>query len=105
MLAEKFETTITRGVANTRMRDFYDIYILTTIHLFDSDTFSAALRKTTEKRNTVEQMVDPKKIIQSIASDSAMAELWARYQKKYRYAEEITWEMVLEALDGLAARV
>ena len=105
VLAEKFEATITRGVANTRMRDFYDIYILTTTHSFDSTTFSAALRKTTEKRNTVEQMADSEKIIQSIASDNAMAELWARYQKKYRYAEEITWEMVLEALKGLDTQV
>jgi len=86
------------------MRDFYDIYILTTTHSFDSATFSAALRKTTEKRNTIEQMADPEKIIQSIASDSAMTELWARYQKKYRYAEDITCEMVLDALKGLAAR-
>ncbi len=29
VLAEKFETVITRGLTNTRMRDFYDIYILT----------------------------------------------------------------------------
>ena len=29
VLAEKFETVVTRGVTNTRMRDFYDIYILT----------------------------------------------------------------------------
>ena len=27
VLAEKFDTVITRGVTNTRMRDFYDIYI------------------------------------------------------------------------------
>ena len=105
VLAEKFETTITRGVANTRMRDFYDIYILTTTHSFDSAIFSAALRKTTEKRNTVEQMAGPEKIIHSIASDSDMAELWVRYQKKYRYAEGITWEVVLKALNELARQV
>ncbi|MDD2574512.1 MAG: nucleotidyl transferase AbiEii/AbiGii toxin family protein [Firmicutes bacterium] len=28
VLAEKFETIITRGVLNTRARDFYDVYIL-----------------------------------------------------------------------------
>jgi hypothetical protein len=33
--AEKFETLLTRGVTNTRMRDFYDIYILTTIRRID----------------------------------------------------------------------
>jgi predicted nucleotidyltransferase component of viral defense system len=28
VIAEKFETILTRGIANTRMRDFYDIFIL-----------------------------------------------------------------------------
>jgi len=31
ILAEKFETIISRGILNTRARDFYDIYILTTL--------------------------------------------------------------------------
>jgi len=45
VLAEKFETVITRGVANTRMRDFYDIYILTATQPLDTNTFRAALKK------------------------------------------------------------
>lgn len=28
VLAEKLETVVSRNVTNTRMRDFYDIYIL-----------------------------------------------------------------------------
>ena len=32
VLAEKLETIITRATANTRMRDFYDIYILEQLH-------------------------------------------------------------------------
>jgi predicted nucleotidyltransferase component of viral defense system len=34
VLAEKFETIISRGILNTRARDFYDIYILTTLQVF-----------------------------------------------------------------------
>lgn len=30
LLAEKIETMLSRGISNTRMRDFYDIYVLTT---------------------------------------------------------------------------
>ena len=36
VLAEKFETIITRGTTTSRMRDFYDIYILTTVCTYDS---------------------------------------------------------------------
>ena len=32
VLAEKLETVISRNVTNTRMRDFYDIYILQKLH-------------------------------------------------------------------------
>ena len=58
ILAEKFETIITRGVANTRMRDFYDIYILTTTQKFNNDIFKEALRKTAKNRDTFEQLSD-----------------------------------------------
>jgi predicted nucleotidyltransferase component of viral defense system len=55
VLAEKFETVINRSVTNTRMRDFYDIYILTTTQQFSLETFRSALKKTVEKRDTSEQ--------------------------------------------------
>ena len=58
VLAEKFQTIVTRGVTNTRMRDFYDVYILTANKPFDAVIFIAALDKTVEKRGTATQMGD-----------------------------------------------
>ena len=98
VLAEKFESTITRGVANTRMRDFYDIYILTRTYSLDADIFRAAAKKTSEKRHTTSQMQNPGKVIQAIADSEIMAELWTRYQKKYSYATDISWELVIDAV-------
>jgi len=49
LLNKKFETLITRGVTNTRMRDLYDIHILTTTQQLDSYKFRSALKKTMEK--------------------------------------------------------
>ena len=45
VLAEKVESIISRGIANTRMRDFYDIYILTKFQVqnIDKDLFKKAL--------------------------------------------------------------
>ena len=102
VLAEKFETIITRGIANTRMRDFYDIYILTCTQQFDRSVFVAALENTTEKRDTVAQMRSPTTVIQSIASDPVMQEHWSRYQKIYSYAADISWDVAIEALHKLA---
>jgi hypothetical protein len=102
VLSEKFETLVTRGVTNTRMRDFYDIYILTSTQTFDAEIFRSALRKTVEKRGTSEQIEDMYEAIAMVEESSVMIDLWERYRKKYTYANDVTWEMVMEAVKGLA---
>jgi hypothetical protein len=101
ILAEKFETIITRGVTTTRMRDFYDIYILTTTQTFDAETFKAALKKTVDKRGTTEQMADIAGVIRMIADNSIMIDLWRRYQTKFTYATDVSWDMTIDALKRL----
>jgi hypothetical protein len=103
VLAEKYETIVTRSVVNTRMRDFYDVYILVAMHGFDVDIFKAALLKTAEKRQTMRQMVNAENIIETIASNVTMADAWQRYRKRYDYAASVLWEKVVEALKRLAA--
>jgi hypothetical protein len=101
ILAEKFETVVTRGVTNTRMRDFYDIYILTATQQFDSDTFRAALQKTAENRGTTEQIADIPDAVTMVEESTVMINLWEKYRKKYSYANEVTWEMVIGAVKAL----
>ena len=105
VLAEKFETVITRGIANTRMRDFYDIYVLTTTQVFDDVIFRTALKKTVEKRYTVKQMAAMDEVVQTVTDSTIMDSLWQRYQKKYSYAADITWGTVTHALKELAGKV
>jgi hypothetical protein len=102
VLAEKFETLVTRGVTNTRMRDFYDIYILTTTQQFDAATFKLALYKTIEKRGTTETMADVADVITMVEKNPVMINLWTRYSKKYPYAGDVTWEMTIGAVKALA---
>ena len=102
VLAEKFETTIARGVLNTRMRDFYDIYILTNTKPYEADIFKAALHKTVEKRHTTKQMSDVAGTIHMIAESEIMTDLWRRYQTRYSYAADVSWDMVIKAVNFLA---
>ncbi len=101
IFAEKYETIITRSLTNTRMRDFYDIYILTATQNIDADTFREALVKTAMKRHTSEQMKDAAGVIETISNSSIITHLWERYQKKYSYAIDVSWEMVIYALKNL----
>lgn len=66
ILAEKVETILRRGVFNTRPRDFYDAYILSTTQPFDTTVFAAALRATATHRGTTQQIADVPAILQSI---------------------------------------
>ena len=54
VLAEKLETVLSRNIANTRPRDYYDIYILYALRGAECDkaTLRRALEQTTEKRGS-----------------------------------------------------
>ena len=100
ILAEKLETIISRGTTNTRMRDFYDIYILTKIQAdnIDHKLLINALSETAKKRGTIALLDNKALIISEISSSSVLQDLWTRYQKKYDYAEDVSWSDVMSAV-------
>ena len=103
VLAEKMETVISRGTVNTRLRDYYDLFILQNeyIHVIDIDQFCKALSATGIKRDSVKLMEDGEQILQEIRESEEMQELWRYYQKKFSYAEDITWDMVINSITKL----
>ncbi len=102
ILAEKFETIVSRATANSRMRDFYDVYMLISINeSFNTKHFSSALRNTSLKRGTNMIMKDWLMIVNVIKEDEGMQKLWSSYQNKYDYASNVTWEDVIYAVKTL----
>ena len=96
VIAEKLETLITRGIANTRMRDFYDIYILLKVqsHNINNKLLARALIATSEKRGSIHILSDRELIIEEVLSNETLYNHWLRYQKKYNYADDISWEQI-----------
>lgn len=45
IIAEKYQTVIERGVLNSRMKDYYDLYYLLINKSYDSDTWKKQLEK------------------------------------------------------------
>lgn len=103
VLAEKLETIISRNVSNTRMRDFYDIYILCQIHGGNllAPVLRDALIATAKKRGTFIQMKDAAAVFDEIEQSPTMKKLWKSYQKKYSYASELSWYMVMSSVRTL----
>jgi predicted nucleotidyltransferase component of viral defense system len=51
-IAEKFQAMVKLGVLNSRMKDFYDIWVLSRTFDFQGKILAEAVEKTFEKRNT-----------------------------------------------------
>ena len=52
VVAEKFEAIVKLGMANSRMKDFYDLWVLAQRFQFESATLAAAIQGTFETRRT-----------------------------------------------------
>ena len=102
VLAEKLETVISRNVTNTRMRDFYDIYILQKLYgeQLRKEVLWNALVATARKRGTLQQVEsgDTKDVFDEVETSSVMENLWKAYQKNYYYAANISWQMVMQSI-------
>ena len=102
VLAEKLETVISRNVTNTRMRDFYDIYILQKLHgeQLKKQVLWNALVATARKRGTLEQINsgDRREIFDEREISSVMENLWKTYQKNYSYAADISWHTIMKSI-------
>jgi hypothetical protein len=103
VLAEKIETLLSRGMANTRMRDFYDIYVLTNsqAHNIDNATLKDAFVNTSEKRGSISLLPDVDLISKEIAESTMLIDLWRNYQRKYDYAADVLWDDVMSSVGRL----
>lgn len=100
IIAEKFEAIVKRGVLSTRIRDYYDVYMLinTQNKIIDKKTLKDAIILTAQHRGTSEIIKDWKKIVEKIANDSKMRQQWKRYQKDNFYAEKIEYNELINAI-------
>ena len=101
VMAEKAETILSRGVFNTRPRDFYDVYIFETTRKFDQPLFEQALAATAAHRGSTESIADRKGIIGQITKSSTLRDMWKKYQHRFRYASGIAYEDIIKALQKL----
>ena len=103
ILSEKIETVLRRGKYNSRMKDYYDIYIFLTKLRNDIDmaVLKDAIDITFSSRESLEYLNDYQKIIDSIINEERIKKQWNIYSNKYEYADGIDFNEVLVLLKGL----
>lgn len=94
VLAEKIETILSRNIANTRPRDYYDVYILYTLRGDECDkiTLRHALERTAKKRGSIRIIQQYREIMDEICNSRKQRNLWNKYIHEYDYAKDISFD-------------
>ena len=100
VLAEKVETILSRGVDNTRPRDYYDVYMLSGLN-YDRKMFKDAFIATASHRESLEKISDEEGIIQIISESSELKRRWDNYVLQMPYAKGITFSDTINAVRQL----
>lgn len=107
ILSEKIETIISRGNQNTRMRDFYDVYILlkSKSKNIDYNILRLAIEETSQKRDSLNLLLNYKEIISNIENNNEMLVRWENYRNSFNYARTIDFNEICKLLTEILEKI
>lgn len=98
MVAQKFEAMVNFGQLNSRLKDFFDLWLLSGQFEFDGWLLSEAIARTFENRRTVMSAV-PIALTAAFANDSIKQTRWKGFVRKSRLEiAPMDFPVVVEAL-------
>lgn len=98
VLAEKLETILNKLDTSSRMKDYYDIYLIYKFKFaeLNKENFMMAVKKIFEKRKFQGNLIGSLNVIKQ---SSILKEKWSNYARKNNYAREIEFEEILAFLE------
>lgn len=82
MVAEKLQAMVILGIANSRMKDFYDLYVLARDFGFDGTTLAQAIRATFTRRRTGISRETPLALTEEFGRDDVKSVQWKAFVRK-----------------------
>lgn len=82
VIAEKFQAIVMLGRANSRMKDYYDIWMLSRSYEFRGDALPRAIAATFARRKTTIPAALPDGLTQAFADDARTLAQWATFLKE-----------------------
>lgn len=100
VIAEKLQTILSRKIANCRMKDYYDLYFFVNSKWqeIDKEILKQAIKATFEQRNSMGDLENRDKIINTIEKDKTLIHSWKDYQAKHLYAKSIKYDHAIKAI-------
>jgi Nucleotidyl transferase AbiEii toxin, Type IV TA system len=84
VVAEKFEAMVVLGIANSRMKDFYDIWVLSRDFAFDGKLLSRAIAATFARRGTALPTTLPTAFTPDFSGDKSKQAQWSAFVRRGR---------------------
>ena len=100
VIAEKLETILRRAEANSRIRDYYDLYLIYTKgwNYVKVDDLRKAIDKSFEKRNYAGNIEET---ITILKNSKIIKSRWDSYKKKYEYANDIDYDEIMQCIEEI----
>lgn len=100
IIAEKFESIISKNISTTRAKDFYDIYIIVNNHIdkVNKITLIKAIQRTFKHRNTNYNIEYLNDIFDIIKDSVILKELFNNYSRKLNYVRNVKFEDTIDAI-------
>lgn len=79
VIAEKFEAMVKLGLANSRLKDYYDVWALLATRTLDQERLAAAISATFERRGTALPMATPDGLTAAFAMNHTRQAQWLAF--------------------------
>ena len=99
VVAEKFEAMVSLGLVNSRMKDFYDIWMLATTQVFEGEDLRRAILATFAKRGTPLPSTPPVALTEEFFAQERTTKMWNTYAHRLRAASIQAPETLAEVAD------
>lgn len=97
-IAEKFHAMNILGMANSRMKDFFDIAMLAERETFDGTILATAIRATFERRNTPLPIETPVALTSAFAENADKQRQWKAFLTRNNLTNAASLEMVVKTV-------
>jgi hypothetical protein len=97
VVAEKLETIVLLGIANSRMKDYFDLWVLCKHTHGESSLLKQAIHATFQRRGTPLPKALPVGLSKEFALDTQKQQQWRAFLKKNRL-DEVALQSVVEDL-------
>ena len=105
LLAEKSQTIISRGLANTRMRDFYDLYEIAQKLEFSRNMYRQAFAATCKKRETTFSKEKVETELKNLSESKEIEKMWEQFKLKNCFVENIQYCDAIKIISDLILNI